>query len=34
VTREGREIPLEKMSKLDVAHRVLDEVVRLRTPRG
>jgi len=29
-TRDGREIPLPKMSKLEVAHRVLDEVLRLR----
>lgn len=29
-TRDGREVPLPKMSKLDVAHRVLDEVLRLR----
>ncbi|HXE75531.1 MAG TPA: bifunctional phosphopantothenoylcysteine decarboxylase/phosphopantothenate--cysteine ligase CoaBC [Candidatus Xenobia bacterium] len=34
MTREGREIPLEKMSKLDVAHRVLDEIVRLKAARG
>ncbi len=34
LTREGREIPLEKMSKLDVAHRLLDEVVRLKAARG
>ena len=34
VTREGREVPLEKMSKLDVAHRVLDEIVRLKAARG
>ena len=27
---DGRRKPLERMSKLDVAHRVLDEVVRLR----
>jgi len=27
--RDGRESALEKMSKLDVAHRVLDEVLRL-----
>ncbi len=34
LTREGREVPLEKMSKLDVAHRLLDEVVRLKATRG
>jgi phosphopantothenoylcysteine decarboxylase/phosphopantothenate--cysteine ligase len=34
LTRDGREIPLEKMSKLDVAQRLLDEVVRLRSVRG
>jgi phosphopantothenoylcysteine decarboxylase/phosphopantothenate--cysteine ligase len=34
LTRDGREIPLEKMSKLDVAQRLLDEVVRLRSARG
>ena len=34
LTRDGREIPLEKMSKLDVAQRLLDEVVRLKTARG
>ena len=34
LTRDGREIPLEKMSKLDVAQRLLDEVVRLKTVRG
>ncbi len=33
LTREGREVPLEKMSKLDVAHRLLDEVVRLKAAR-
>lgn len=30
LTRDGQEIPLPKMSKLAVAQRVLDEVVRLR----
>jgi len=34
LTRDGREIPLEKMSKLDVAQRLLDEVARLKTARG
>ncbi len=29
-TRDGHEVTLPKMSKLEVAHRVLDEVVRLR----
>ncbi len=28
--REGPEVQLPKMSKLDVAHRVLDELLRLR----
>jgi phosphopantothenoylcysteine decarboxylase/phosphopantothenate--cysteine ligase len=32
---DGREIPLDKMSKLDVAKRVLDQVVEMksRVPR-
>jgi phosphopantothenoylcysteine decarboxylase/phosphopantothenate--cysteine ligase len=34
LTRDGREIRLEKMSKPDVAQRLLDEVVRLRASRG
>ncbi len=34
LTRDGREIPLEKMSKLDVAQRLLDEVVRLSRSLG
>jgi phosphopantothenoylcysteine decarboxylase/phosphopantothenate--cysteine ligase len=29
-SRDGRETPLPKMSKFDVANRVLDEVLRLR----
>jgi phosphopantothenoylcysteine decarboxylase/phosphopantothenate--cysteine ligase len=31
---DGREKPLEKMSKLDVANHILDEVVELRKTRG
>lgn len=31
LTRDGQEIPLPKMPKLAVAHRILDEVVRLRS---
>ncbi len=27
---DGRQVPLEKMSKLDVANRVLDQVIELR----
>ncbi len=34
LTRDGREIPLERMSKLNVAQRLLDEVVRLKSARG
>ena len=34
LTRDGQEIPLPKLSKLAVAHRVLDEVVRLKAARG
>lgn len=34
LTRDGREIPLPKMTKQQVAHRILDEVVRLRSARG
>lgn len=34
LTRDGREIPLPQMSKLAVAHRILDEVVRLQSARG
>ena len=34
LTRDGREIPLAKMSKQAVAHRILDEVARLRGARG
>jgi phosphopantothenoylcysteine decarboxylase/phosphopantothenate--cysteine ligase len=30
LARDGREIPLPRMSKFDVANRVLDEVLRLR----
>jgi phosphopantothenoylcysteine decarboxylase/phosphopantothenate--cysteine ligase len=29
-TRDGREVPLPKLSKLEVAHRILDEVLRLK----
>jgi len=32
VTRDGQTIPLPKMSKLAVAHRLLDEVYRLAPP--
>jgi phosphopantothenoylcysteine decarboxylase/phosphopantothenate--cysteine ligase len=28
--RDGRDLPLPRMSKRDVAHRILDEVIRLR----
>jgi phosphopantothenoylcysteine decarboxylase/phosphopantothenate--cysteine ligase len=28
--RDGREVPLPKLSKLEVAHRILDEVLRLK----
>jgi phosphopantothenoylcysteine decarboxylase/phosphopantothenate--cysteine ligase len=31
---DGRSKPLEKMSKLDVAHRILDEVVAIRQDSG
>lgn len=31
LTRDGQEIALPRMSKMDVAHRILDEVVRLRS---
>jgi phosphopantothenoylcysteine decarboxylase/phosphopantothenate--cysteine ligase len=31
--RDGREIPLPRMSKLDVAHRVLDQALELRRAR-
>ena len=34
LARDGQEIPLPKLSKLAVAHRVLDEVVRLKAARG
>ncbi len=34
LTRDGQEIALPRMSKLDVAHRILDEVVRLRSAAG
>ena len=34
LTRDGQEIPLAQMSKLEVAHRILDEVVRLRGAAG
>jgi phosphopantothenoylcysteine decarboxylase/phosphopantothenate--cysteine ligase len=34
LTRDGQEIALPKLSKLAVAHRVLDEVVRLKAVRG
>jgi phosphopantothenoylcysteine decarboxylase/phosphopantothenate--cysteine ligase len=34
LTRDGQEIALPQMTKLEVAHRVLDEVVRLRNARG
>ncbi|MFQ5662931.1 MAG: bifunctional phosphopantothenoylcysteine decarboxylase/phosphopantothenate--cysteine ligase CoaBC [Terriglobia bacterium] len=34
LTRDGQEIPLPKMSKLAVANRILDEVVRLQSARG
>ena len=29
LARDGRDLALPKMSKRDVAHRILDEVVRL-----
>jgi phosphopantothenoylcysteine decarboxylase/phosphopantothenate--cysteine ligase len=32
-SRDGREIPLPRMTKLDVAHRVLDQVLELRRAR-
>ena len=31
--RDGREIPLPRMAKLDVAHRLLDQVLELRRAR-
>jgi phosphopantothenoylcysteine decarboxylase/phosphopantothenate--cysteine ligase len=31
--RDGREIPLPRMAKLDVAHRVLDQALELRRAR-
>jgi phosphopantothenoylcysteine decarboxylase/phosphopantothenate--cysteine ligase len=31
---DGREKPLEEMPKLDVANRILDEIVELRKSRG
>ena len=34
LTRDGQEIALPKLSKLAVAHRILDEVVRLKAARG
>ncbi|MFQ5722900.1 MAG: bifunctional phosphopantothenoylcysteine decarboxylase/phosphopantothenate--cysteine ligase CoaBC [Terriglobia bacterium] len=34
LTRDGQEIPLARMSKLEVAHRILDEVLRLRGAAG
>ena len=34
LTRDGQEIPLPKMTKQQVAHRILDEVARLRGARG
>jgi phosphopantothenoylcysteine decarboxylase/phosphopantothenate--cysteine ligase len=34
LTRDGKEIALPKMSKLAVANRILDEVVRLKSVRG
>ncbi|MGH9862368.1 MAG: bifunctional phosphopantothenoylcysteine decarboxylase/phosphopantothenate--cysteine ligase CoaBC [Candidatus Acidiferrales bacterium] len=34
LTRDGQEIALPKLSKLAVAHRILDEVVRLQAARG
>jgi phosphopantothenoylcysteine decarboxylase/phosphopantothenate--cysteine ligase len=34
LTRDGKEITLPKMSKLAVANRILDEVVRLKSARG
>lgn len=34
LTRDGKEIALPKMSKLAVANRILDEVVRLKSARG
>jgi phosphopantothenoylcysteine decarboxylase/phosphopantothenate--cysteine ligase len=33
LTRDGQEIPLPQMSKLAVANRILDEVVRLKSAR-
>lgn len=32
--RDGRDLPLPKLSKIEVAHRILDEVLRLRTVSG
>ena len=29
--RDGRDLPLPRMSKTEVAHRILDEVIRLRS---
>ncbi len=34
LTRDGQEIALPKLPKLAVAHRILDEVVRLKAARG
>jgi len=34
LTRDGREVPLPQMSKQAVAHRILDEVARLRSAGG
>lgn len=34
LARDGQEVPLPKMTKQAVAHRILDEVVRLRSARG
>ena len=34
LTCDGQEVPLPKMTKQAVAHRILDEVVRLRSARG
>jgi len=29
-SRDGRDLPLARMSKTEVAHRILDEALRLR----
>ena len=34
LARDGQEVPLPKMTKQAVAHRILDQVVRLRSARG